>query len=445
VWSPGARVVPVREDPGAAAPAWETDDDEAPGALGLGGALSPAGEFPADEIPADEIPADEISLTEIPLDEPAVYAMPMPPAEPAAPGPAAPDSLAPHSLVPEVGVAPEMAEPEALSQPYQSPLVQDSDTPADRPLDDLEPVPDEASPEGSGRYGSALDSASNGHALNGATAGRTLDGALPGGIPDAGIPGGGAPDGGAPDGGAPDGGAPDGGAPDGGALDGGPPDGAAPRELGEQLTPDQVRIAVRAHGRCRLAEGRSVFGSYGEGGLTPAMLRIEDQLEHGELVPETEKYALKSLDRFQQKLAKLIAEEPGASPDGLAAQIHDGIRYTFLYEPDVFARGVQATRSTLNAHGYELQVLRNSWESGEYKGINSRWRDPVSGTHFEIQFHTQQSWDARIQAHDAYDQIASPLIPAAEKERLRIRQRDFYSAVYPPPGCTGIADYRREG
>jgi hypothetical protein len=175
------------------------------------------------------------------------------------------------------------------------------------------------------------------------------------------------------------------------------------------------------------------------------MRRIEDQLEHGELVPETEKYALKSLDRFQQKLAKLIAEEPGASPDGLAAQIHDGVRYTFLYEPDVYARGARETRSTLNAHGYELQLLRNNWESGEYKGINSRWRDPVSGSHFEIQFHTPQSWAARIQAHDAYDQIASPLTPAEEKERLRIRQRNIYSAVYPPPGCTGIADYRREG
>ena len=47
-----------------------------------------------------------------------------------------------------------------------------------------------------------------------------------------------------------------------------------------------------------------MFGSYGDTGLTPAMRRIEDQLEHGELVPETEKYALKSLDRFQEKLAK---------------------------------------------------------------------------------------------------------------------------------------------
>ncbi len=53
-----------------------------------------------------------------------------------------------------------------------------------------------------------------------------------------------------------------------------------------------------------------MFGSYGDTGLTPAMRRIEDQLEHGELVPETEKYALKSLDRFQEKLAKMIARYP---------------------------------------------------------------------------------------------------------------------------------------
>ncbi len=84
---------------------------------------------------------------------------------------------------------------------------------------------------------------------------------------------------------------------------------AAPDEAkrAEALTPEQVRIAVRAHGRCRLAEGRSVFGTYGESGLTPAMRRIEEELDHGKLVPDTEKYALKSLDRFQEKLAKRIA------------------------------------------------------------------------------------------------------------------------------------------
>ncbi len=120
---------------------------------------------------------------------------------------------------------------------------------------------------------------------------------------------------------------------------------------GENLTPEQVRLAVRTLGQCRLAEGRSVFGSYGDTGLTPAMRRIEDQLEHGELVPETEKYALKSLDRFQEKLAKMIARFPGDDATDLAARIHDGIRYTFLFETDHYVDGNPETSSRLTKDG----------------------------------------------------------------------------------------------
>ncbi len=39
------------------------------------------------------------------------------------------------------------------------------------------------------------------------------------------------------------------------------------------------------------------------------MRRIEAVLEHGQLVPDTEKFALKSPDRFKEKLASLIADE----------------------------------------------------------------------------------------------------------------------------------------
>src|ERR1022692_821581 len=155
-----------------------------------------------------------------------------------------------------------------------------------------------------------------------------------------------------------------------------PADQPDPRR-GENLTPEQVRLAVRTLGQCRLAEGRSVFGSYGDSGLTPAMRRIEDQLEHGELVPETEKYALKSLDRFQEKLAKLIARFPGDDATDLAARIHDGIRYTFLFESDRYVDGIAETRSMLSTDGHELIELKPSWDSNEYKGVNSRWRAPV--------------------------------------------------------------------
>ena len=83
---------------------------------------------------------------------------------------------------------------------------------------------------------------------------------------------------------------------------------------GQRLTSGQCKIADEMLSRCRAAEGRTVFGTYSDSGLTPAMRRVEAQLEHGHLVPETEKFALKSADRFKEKLAKLIARSPGAEP-----------------------------------------------------------------------------------------------------------------------------------
>ena len=91
--------------------------------------------------------------------------------------------------------------------------------------------------------------------------------------------------------------------------------------------------------RCRAAEGRTVFGTYADTGLTPAMRRVEAQLEHGHLVPDTEKFALKSADRFKEKLAKLIADEPGAEPADLAAGYSTtAIRYTYLFAEDGYYR-----------------------------------------------------------------------------------------------------------
>src|SRR5215813_10212417 len=58
---------------------------------------------------------------------------------------------------------------------------------------------------------------------------------------------------------------------------------------GYHLTPEQNRAADRGLARCREAEGRDTEGNYGDRGLTPAMRRIEAQLEHGKLVADTER------------------------------------------------------------------------------------------------------------------------------------------------------------
>jgi hypothetical protein len=213
----------------------------------------------------------------------------------------------------------------------------------------------------------------------------------------------------------------------------------------EPLTPEQVRIAVRAHGQCRLAEGRSVFGSYGETGLTPAMRRVEEQLEHGELVQETEKYALKSLDRFQEKLSKLIKRNPDKAPDELANEIHDGIRYTFVFDEESYHDATWQAHSQLEQEGFDLEFRRNTWTNPEYKGINSRWRDSEHSILFEVQFHTMVSWDVKQRTHDAYAKISDTTISCAERKQLRAAQEEVSATVPLPPRCTEIPDYRKEG
>ena len=213
---------------------------------------------------------------------------------------------------------------------------------------------------------------------------------------------------------------------------------------GQRLKPGPGKIADEMLGRCRAAEGRTVFGTYGDTGLTPAMRRVEAQLEHGHLVPDTEKFALKSADRFKEKLAKLIADEPGAEPADLAASIPDAIRYTYLFTNDHYTEGVWQVHSSLEGQGFELEVRRNSWDNDEYKGINSRWRDPANGQLFEVQFHTSLSWEAKQRTHDAYEGISATATPASQKERLREYQREVSASVPIPPGSLDVSNYRKD-
>ena len=214
------------------------------------------------------------------------------------------------------------------------------------------------------------------------------------------------------------------------------------REREERRLSDITDQAVE---KCRGAEGRDADGNYGEQGLTPAIRRIEAQAEHGNLVPETEKYALKSHDRFKAKLEELVDSESDKSAEELAGEIHDGIRYTFLLEPEDYVVGVRELTRRLEESDCELRVVKNMWDNDEYKGINTRWLDYESVLRFEVQFHTEQSWTVKQETHDAYEKIHNVDTPAEERERLRSYQREISARVLQPPGWEEILDFRREG
>jgi hypothetical protein len=210
-------------------------------------------------------------------------------------------------------------------------------------------------------------------------------------------------------------------------------------DRGANLVADE-QLALR-----RAAEGRDETGGYGERGITPAMRRIEADLEHGCLVPDTENFALKSPDRFKEKLAKMISLEPDVAPGDLAAKIHDGIRYTFLFADPSYSAGVRTVESRLTGEGYALVWRKPSWSGEEYKGINSQWLDPDSGVLFEVQFHTPASWDAKQRTHDSYEKIGNPATRLEDRPRLREYQRQVSASVPVPPGALEFLPYKKEG
>jgi hypothetical protein len=214
---------------------------------------------------------------------------------------------------------------------------------------------------------------------------------------------------------------------------------------GYTLTPEQSRCADLALARCRDAEGRDADGNYGEHGLTPAMRRIEAQLEHAKLAPNTEKFALKTPDRFKQKLAEMIAVEPDKSAEELSNEISDGIRYTFLLDRDYYLTAMREISSNLEGSGFELGVRKNTWESEEYKGVNTRWLDSEGNVRFEVQFHTEQSFRIKQLTHDAYDRIHDLRTIVEEREELRDYQRTMSAEIIPPPGCENVLEFRKDG
>jgi hypothetical protein len=195
----------------------------------------------------------------------------------------------------------------------------------------------------------------------------------------------------------------------------------------------------------RAAEGRHPDGSYDDRGLTPALRRVEAQLDHGTLIPDTEKFALKSPDRFKEKLAKMIERRPDATVTELAGEIHDGIRYTFIFDPAHYTDQTHRACASLAGDGCELIRRANRWGGDEYKGVNTRWDDPRSGQSFEVQFHTLGSWEAKQRTHETYEKIEDPETPVSQVEALRTYQRAISASLEIPDRWEEIRDYRKPG
>ena len=184
----------------------------------------------------------------------------------------------------------------------------------------------------------------------------------------------------------------------------------------------------------------------GENVIGPAILRLAAEDPTRTLAGFDRR--IKGADRLKEKVADEMRSTPGITPNQALASIADVVRFTFAYGESAYTAGVRKDVERLEAAGFAQVERRNTWSSEQYKGINTRWREPASGVIFEVQFHTQASLEAKELTHEAYERIRSIDDENAEGIReateLKKFQRQVNSSVSIPPGVLEYEDYRPE-
>jgi hypothetical protein len=215
--------------------------------------------------------------------------------------------------------------------------------------------------------------------------------------------------------------------------------------LAPALTQDQERIADDAYDRFRGAEGRNLFGSYGDEGLTVVLRDVAASLEYGELAPDTEQNSLLEPDAFKARFANMLARYPDRSAELLARRVPGAISYSFIFDAVRYSAGIWMVQDALAAAGFQLLARRNDWNNAANRCVATMWHDPTSGLPFEVQFHTTASLEAQQLARSSTTLISDPRIPSAEAASLKSDLAAAWAALPAPPGHGQIAEYRRDG
>lgn len=197
-----------------------------------------------------------------------------------------------------------------------------------------------------------------------------------------------------------------------------------------RLTPEQNAEATKAHADLQ-AETKDV--------IFPAMLRIEASSPDGTLAGI--EHRLKGEDRLKEKLADELLAKPEKTVRGALSEVADAVRFTLTYPSERYAEGVLTDVAGLKAEGFELLKLKNLWAGNQYKGINSQWRQPDTGTRIEMQFHTPESLEAKELTHPAYERIRGSEASPAEQRELKAFQRRANALLVTPPGAADIRDF----
>jgi len=117
----------------------------------------------------------------------------------------------------------------------------------------------------------------------------------------------------------------------------------------------------------------------------------------GHETKELESYLRKFFSERTDKNGNVVPLEQ------VATKMNDAVRYTYLFPAETYADKVKAVRDLFKASDYALVRLKNFWtRDGLYPGINVTFASK-DGQLFELQFHTRNSYDAKMKEGKIYE------------------------------------------
>lgn len=147
----------------------------------------------------------------------------------------------------------------------------------------------------------------------------------------------------------------------------------------------------------------------------------------------------KTRDSIIRKMKLTKAYNPDISEKRLKRRIFDALRYTMVCEAESYSQTVKDMLANLREKGYEFEEkdIRNYWPTHElYKGINATLR--LGGDVFELQFHTDESWEAKNEAPPLYEESRLQDTSRIRREKLEGRMIAVFGRIRTPPGVEDL-------
>jgi uncharacterized Zn-binding protein involved in type VI secretion len=148
-------------------------------------------------------------------------------------------------------------------------------------------------------------------------------------------------------------------------------------------------------------------------------------------------FRLKTQESLSRKIAD-DSEHMNVPVDKAAQNIGDALRYTMILAEKNYAHGANAVLTDLEKKGHKVLKVKNTWREGaQYKGVNSVLQTP-DGQKYELQFHTQSSFDTKQATHVMYEKVRAEGTPPEEQAALVGEMSETSKKIPTPPGVQSI-------